>query len=524
MRIHFSLHDISYRKAFFLLFVSGFIVRLIPEVLTYPYPIGADIFHYAERMSSGVVWYHWSQVFSTRWLFYAMLILLYKIMSVDPFLLLKLVAPTLYALNVCGVYYFARKTLNWETKKALTAAFFFMFQLASLRISWDHYRNMFGLAILLFTLPSIRNMEKRRDLVSFVLLSMLVVFAHEFPSVIMFTVILIAVMSDFLKGKRVRALKVLATTSPALAMFLTSVYLMIFPIPFHMETNVIVAHDVLVPKPGGLFFLIDYLNVVHPDNYYLTYLSLVSDVLSRFGLLYLLCLPFVFVGFLRDRILNGWTLLTLVGTFDSLITPFCALDFWNRWILMLVYPFTFYTVNGIHKVSESNRRWLGWMKVSKRTMFGILLLMVVLQPPISLVTKYYNVVQPFSQSGASRIMKLHSTLPLQDVEGTIQVIGWLNSHMREGSCVLVHEYFFRWASLRLDKRYTIIRYFRDVEGALTLALEHHFDPIYLIWWNENVEWSYGTKSYFDITVPKHFETVFSSGRVSVFEYHSSFHA
>jgi hypothetical protein len=494
----------------------------MPEVLSYPYPIGADTFHYAERMQSGVVWYHWLQVFST-WLFYAMLIPLYKITQADPFLLLKLVAPTLYALNVCGVYHFSRKVLNWETKKALAAAFFFTFQLASLRISWDHYRNMFGLAILLFTLPSIRSMEKRKDFASFVPLSMLVVFSHEFPSVIMFAAIAGVIMSDFFKGKRMRALKVLAATSPALAVFLT-ILLNHQLVPFRMETNVIMARDTLYPKPGGLFFLIDYLSVVHSDHYYPTYLSLVSDVLSRFGLLYLLCLPFVLVGFFRDRILNGWTLLLLAGTFDSLITPFSALNWWNRWILLLVYPFTFYTVNGIHKVSKSNWRWLGWMKVSKRTIFGILLLMVLLQPPIFLVAEYYNVVQPLSYSGSSRIMKLHSTIPLQDVEGTIEVIGWLNSHMREGSCVLVHEYFFRWAYVRLDKKYTIVYYFRDVEGALTLALNHHFDPIYLIWWNENVEWSYGTKSYFDITVPKHFVPVFGSGRVSVFEYRGSLHA
>jgi len=503
--MHIGLLNIGHRKAFLLLFMLGFIVRLIPEVLSYPYPIGFDTVYYAARIKNGVVWYHWSQVFST-WLLYAMLIPLYKILQVDLFLFVKLVAPTLYALNVCGVNYFARKALNWERKKALLAALLFTLQLASLRLSWDLYRNMLGLAILLFTLPLIRYMETKKNLAWFVLLSMLVVFSHELVSVIMFTVIIGVTISDFLKGKKVRTLKVFAAISPALAVFLTSVYLRMFPVPVHMETNVISA-DTYPIQESGLFFLVDYLGVVSPGMYWPTYLDLVSDVLSRFAILYLFCLPFAFVGFFRDRILDGWTLLLLVGTFDSLITPFCALHLCTRWMYMLVYPFTFYTVNGIRRVLESNRRWLRWIKISKRTMFGFLLSMIILQPPLFMVVKYYDF-------GATRVMKLENTVPLQDVEGTIEVIGWLNS-VQSGSCVLVHEYFFRWADLYLDKKYTIVYYFRDVEGALTLALDRHFDPIYMIWWNENVEW------YFNITVPKHFVPVFSSGRVSVFEYRSS---
>lgn len=507
----------SHRKAFLLLFMLGFFVRLIPEVLSYPYPIGADTFMYAGRMLSGVVWHHWSRAFST-WLLYAMLIPAYEIVRVDPFLLLKLVAPTLYALNVCGVYYFAGKALNWETKKALTAAFLFAVHLASLRVSWDCYRNMLGLAILLFVLPSIRKIEKRKNFASFVLGSMLVVFSHELASVIMFAVIFGVMISDFFRGERARMLKVLAAASPALAIFSLSVYLMMFPVAFHRETNVINwSGDILYPRPGGLFFLVDYLGLVLPDMYYPTYLDLVSDVLSQFGILYLLCLPFAFVGFFRDRILDGWTPLLLVGTFNSLITPFCALDYWNRWMYMLIYPFTFYTVNGIGKVLESDRRWLGRMKTSKRTMFGILLLMIILAPPLFRVAKYHAF-------GATRIMLLHTTVPSQDVEGTIEVIGWLNSRIHNGSCLLVHEYFIRWAALYLDKKCTIVYYFRDVQGALTLASDRHFDPIYMIWWDENVEWSYGTKSYFDITVPTHFAPVFGSGRVSVFEYDSSSHS
>lgn len=152
------------------------------------------------------------------------------------------------------------------------------------------------------------------------------------------------------------------------------------------------------------------------------------------------------------------------------------------------------------------------MKVSKRTMFGILLSMIILQPPLFLAAKYYD-------SEPSHILKLHAGVPLQDVEGTFKAIAWLNSHMHNSSCVLVHDFFY-FSFLRLDKKYTIIYYFRDdVEGALTLALDRHFDPIYLVWWSENIGWYDLT-----LTIPKYFTPVFVSGRISIFKYDSSLHA
>ena len=171
-------------------FLLGFSVRLIPELLSWPYPIGFDTIYYGARIKSGVIWYHWSEFFSRTWLLYAILIPIYNLVKGDPFVLLKFTAPVLYGLNACGIYYFARKGLNWDFKRSLLAVFFFVFQLASLRISWDLYRNTLGLGILLFALPFIKDLENKKSFILFMALSVLVVLGHELVSVILFAVIL----------------------------------------------------------------------------------------------------------------------------------------------------------------------------------------------------------------------------------------------------------------------------------------------------------------------------------------------
>src|SRR5512139_2747339 len=77
----------------------GFLVRLVPELLAWPLPIGFDTVGYAVVMKSGVVWAHWSTVFTSSWLLYALIVPAYGVVQGDPFLLLKIVGPLLFGLN-----------------------------------------------------------------------------------------------------------------------------------------------------------------------------------------------------------------------------------------------------------------------------------------------------------------------------------------------------------------------------------------------------------------------------------------
>lgn len=518
MKVLGYLGNIGYGKGLLFCFFFGFAVRLIPEVLSFPHPIGFDTVFYASRIEEGVVWNHWSSVFST-WLLYAMLIAGYNAVSVDPFLFLKLAAPVLYALNLCGVYYFSREALGWDIKKGLVAGFFFAFQLAFLRISWDLYRNMLGLAILLFALPLIQKLETKRGFVLFVLLSIFVVFGHETASVLLFAVVLGVMAKNLLKGETKRMIRVLAAIIPAAVVFSARWWVpLLVPIDYVAETNVV---NVYQPpsRPGGLFFLTNYLSLSGSIQYP-AYLDLFSHVLSLFVVLYLVCLPLVFVGFFRDHILDGWTLFLLVGAFSSLVTPFFALDLWDRWMFLLVYPFTFYAVNGIGRVLESKGgvafpklRWVGWMRVSKRFM-GVLLFLTVLFGALLMTVR-------FSDNGVFSIpttgvylpsTMLQNTVPLRDVEGVVEAMDWLNEHMTDGSGVLLHQAFFSWGKLYLDKENVIVGYVADVEGALDMALENGLNPVYLVWWEENIGW------YRSIVVPNNFMQVFESDRIAAFQY------
>ncbi len=102
----------------------------------------------------------------------------------------------------------------------------------------------------------------------------------------------------------------------------------------------------------------DYLSVSTPIESYGSYFELFFDVGSLFVLLYAVLLPLIGVGYFKDRVFGVWTFLLLVGGLGCLVVPFAALFLWARWMLMLVYPFTFFAANGLASLRRVSKGYL----------------------------------------------------------------------------------------------------------------------------------------------------------------------
>jgi hypothetical protein len=497
-------------------FVLGFVVRLIPEVLAFPNPIGFDTIYYAFVMKSGVIWPNWSTFFTTTWLFSALTVPLYALTKADPFLLLKIVAPSLFGLNVAGIYWFARKTLGWSLRISMLAGAFFALQLASLRISWDLLDNTLGLGILLFALSYIKEIDSKRGLALFASLSLLSVFAHQYAAVTLLTIVLGVVVWRLVK-KRVFAgsKRLMLGVLPALSVFSIGMYLQLFPVHYLLSSNVFSVSDFVTAQQGRFFFLVDYLRVQTPVDSYASYWTLALSVGVLFALLYLPYLFLVVKGYFRNSILTFWTGLLLVGAFSCLIVPFSAVEYWHRWMFMLVYPFTFYAVYGFSRIMSkfSQRKFslASWLnKKAAVTMVALTFLLGIAYLATPTLMTYANTSVP-SVSGTYLYFSTSPTVPYQDVNGVIQAMGWLNNSMDANSCVLLQHAFQFWGQLYLGKSHEIVLFDSDVNLAAETALAHGFSQVYFVWWNTPIGW-YG------VSVPASFVRVQDFGRISVFEY------
>jgi hypothetical protein len=417
---------------------------------------------------------------------------------------------------VCAVYLFSRKWFGWSGPKSLLAALIFTFQLAILRISWDLYRNFLAMIFLLLALPLVYKANTRKGLISLSLLSLLVVFSHELVAAILLTMVFGVVVFDSISRNSIkRHLKVILALVPALTIFLLITFTVLFQYGFAAEPNIISAHNPSPFHPFNLVFIQDYFKVASPVESYPSYFSLVSDVFSLFGILYLIWLPLVAIGFFRDKLLDVFSIVLLVATFSCIIIPFFAIFQWSRWMYMLAYPFTFYAANGVAKRSHSSLLRVK-LKLNRIRSFSRLASITIL---ISIILSFLFLAAPtrfavFSLGRANSYFPStmqQNTLPLEDQNYLIETFEWLNTNGSNNSSLLLHQSLLSWARLYLSENIVRVYYISNIEDALHLALKEGFSHVYLIWWNTNIGW-------YNITVPNYFHEIFKSGRISVFQY------
>ena len=507
---------LDHKKALVLCLGIGFFVRLVPELLAYPYPIGFDSIHYAVRMQDRVILEHWSRFFTSSWLFYFVSVPLYSVFQADPFLILKILVPLAYGLNVAGVYWFSQKNLKWTISMSVLAGLFFALQLASLRISWDLFRNILGMGILLFALSYVKEVYSKKGFALFTLFSLLSVFAHEYAAVTLVFVVLGILIWPIIKRQADQySPRLLLGLIPALIVFGIGLYLRITGYTFPSQSNIVWAKDLTSGKVG-LFFLVNYLETQTSVDAYSSYFNLALNVGLLFAVLFVPYIILVLKGFFRNSVLDFWTLLLLIGSFSCLIIPFAAVSLWHRWMFMLVYPFTFYAINGLYRFYEKikgkrfNFSWLSHRHILVMVFVTFALGIGYLATPILMNVVGDNFSVP-SATGTYFYISTAPGVPYEDVEGVNLAMNWLNSNMDENSSVVLQHAYLFWGQYGLDRSHRIFHFNLDVDLAVNLAFEEGFERVYFVWWNEPLGW-YG------VDVPEYFDSVEDFGRISVYCY------
>lgn len=496
-------------------FSVGFLVRLVPEILAFSSPIGFDTVYYAWVIKAGVVWSGWTSFFTSSWLLSAIIVPFGGLGS-DPFAVLKVLGPILFGLNVAGVFWFARKALGWNTGLSVLACGFFAVQLASLRISWDLLRNCLGMGLVLFALSFVGRVRSRRGLAGFAVLSVLAVFAHEYAAVTLLGAVLGLLIWRFVR-KRVDAdwRRLFVGVVPALAVFGVGLALRFVSVGSTVASNVVEVGDAVRANSGGVFFLVDYLSVRSGVDSYGSYFGLVWSVLLLFVVLYGSVLLLVLKGFFKNEVLVLWTGLLLVGGFGCLVVPFCALEYWHRWMFMLVYPFSFFAVNGLRKVWALRGwgRFIGRLRFSRREAK----LMVLVSATLGISYLFTPVLMTSAGVSVSSVTSTYTyfstnpTVPYQDVSNVADVMGWLNVNMGPDSCVALQHAFLYWGRLSLDGSHVIVHFELDAGRAVETGFARGFRHVFFVWWNVPIGW-YG------VDVPAGCVQMFDSGRLSVYEY------
>jgi hypothetical protein len=499
-------------RYFLLAFVLGILVRSIPNLIA-QFPIGYDTVYYATQILD------WRNSLSDPNIIFQtplhLLILgpIYGVTGLDPFTILRVAQPLLYGLLSAAFYYAARRLLNWEPRQAFLATIIFSLQTTTLRISWDLIRNELGLALLLFTLPILKNLKKRP--VTFTLLSILVILSHQTTSIILFIIIAYYLFTYMRTGEYVEARGLLLYSLPAALLFgaVLASNIGFLNIPFTPAPSIF-TNIVSISDKQSLFF--NYLAGEDFVNYNQSYINLLIDVLSLYVASFILILPLVVKGVrsLKDKSMAVWTGFCAFASLMCLVTPSFAIVLWYRWMQLLIVPYAFYATNGIYMISKNWKT-----RISRKKLVIVTCAIYAIVAALYMTTPCTSPISPYAaiwpSSKYSPTTMLRNTVPIEDTLNVKQALLWLNQNMGNDTCLLTRDAFFNWAKLYLDKGNTIIYYqSKDVSAGLKLAETFNYTRIYWIWWKEN---GVGEKWYGQ-SVPSDFVPLYITGNIVVYKH------
>ena len=212
--------------------------------------------------------------------------------------------------------------------------------------------------------------------------------------------------------------------------------------------------------------------------------------------MYAIIIPLVMVGYFKDRTLTVWTCLLLLGGLGCLIVPFFALFLWARWMLLLVFPFTFYATNGLWKMMKGKPVSKLLLKFGTFKSVKIMFLALFL---VSLILGCLFMLWPLNEKNEGLIewggsakyvppTMQTTSIPLRDIESVQRAYSWLNNNMDNNSALLVNDAFDTWTMLYLNPNHKGYLFDFSIQKAEKSAIADGYQTLYFVWWNQSIEW------------------------------------
>jgi hypothetical protein len=459
----------SPKVLYVLVFLVGVVLRGIPELLVSWYPVGYEtITYYAPPMfgfsERGLVDV-FVEYFRHGPLLYALLWFGRILSGAHPFLILKVIGPVLYGCLAVSFFTFLKHGLRFNWKMAFVGTLILIFQVATLRISWDRLRNLLGLTFVFVTL-SILKSNYRFKWWFVGIFAVLTALSREYIAFVLFVTVLGFVVLE----KKNRIIALIALT-PALTVF----FFMNFP-----------CQVVLSYIPEGQYVLNGYSGLLY-------------DVFSIFVLCYLPLLLFMLKGFKRDRLFDSTFSWLLLGSFSVVISPWLAVRGYQRWLMLLVFPLSVYAVRGLEHFQLSD-------KINLKKLVAVILVFTMIGVGYS--SGFFSYAWVMSNSWVP-VSLVQSSIAWNQVDDVKEVLRWLDENAVFNSSILSEERFYGWTLIylkRANNDVKVISYGANSSPtpALEKALDNGFCWIYLIW-------------YTDSSL-KNFEILYSQNSLSIFRH------
>ena len=444
--------DLKVIKSLLFFFVLGCFIRIIPDLIAYPYPIGYDIVNYYIPLADKLNTTFQNDSFQ----FYPYLLYTFKsFLPLNPQGLMLSLSSITYGLFSVSIYLLL-KGLN--LKPALFMTVFILFQISALRTTWDLQKDILALSftflIIYFILEDRKAYFFNIRIIHFGIIISLVILTFLTDNMIAFLLI-ISLLIYFAIKKDIKYIISLTIIIISIISFLVVVDntkndSLINSIN-HILTGNIKANENYTPLNLGILFIM---------------MNILSLPLFIYGIKYL-----------HELLLYIPLSMALLGSFTWIVLPYSAILLPDRWIIISGIFMSIFSSYGLirlfsnYKDKPNNKILLPIMS------FYIIIGLFYMILPYEYAFPIYGIFTEYTHFFVPSTMQFNS-IDIVDNRDLSIAIDWLNNHTNPKSIIYGDSYLSGWMKMLLkDKRIFQYNYTKSTGNGIHITLANKIDSI-----------------------------------------------
>lgn len=450
--ISFTL-DLKLIKSLLFFFLLGCFIRIIPDLIAFPYPIGYDIINYYIPLADKL-----NTIFPNgSFQFYPFLLYTFKsFIPLNPQGLVLSLSSLTYGLFSISIYLLL-KGLN--LKLALFMTIYILFQISVLRTTWDLQKDIlalsFTLLILYFILEDRKSyFSKRRRIIHFSIIISLIILTLLTDNMVTFLLIT-SLSIYFLRKKNI---KYIISLTIILISIITFVLLVdntknnpLINSINHILTGNIKENENYSPVNLGILFVM---------------MNILSFPLFIYGLKYL-----------HEPLLYIPLIIALLGSFTWIVLPYSAILLPDRWIIISGIFMSIFSSHGLVRVFSNYKDKPNYKTLSPIISFYILIGLFYMILPYDYAFPIYGIFAEYTHFFVPSTMQFNS-IDIVDNRDLLIVIDWLNNHTNPESIIYGDSYLSGWMKMLLkDNRIFQYNYTKFASNGIQITLANKNDSI-----------------------------------------------
>ena len=444
--------DLKVIKSLLFFFVLGCFIRIIPDLIAYPYPIGYDIINYYIPLADKLNTIFQNDSFQ----FYPYLLYTFKsFIPLNPQGLMLSLASITYGLFSVSIYLLL-KGLN--LKPALFMTVFILFQISALRTTWDLQKDILALSFTFLIIYLI--LEDRK--------------AYFFTiRIIHFGIIISLVILTFLTDNMIA--------------FLLIISLLIY-FAIKQDIKYIISLTIIIISIMSFLVVVDNTkndSLINSINHILTgnikanenYTPLNLGIL--FIMMNILSLPLFIYGlkYLYELLLYIPLSMALLGSFTWIVLPYSAILLPDRWIIISGIFMSIFSSYGLIKLFSNYEDKPNYKILLPIMSFYIIIGLFYMILPYEYAFPIYGIFTEYTHFFVPSTMQFNS-IDIVDNRDLSIAIDWLNNHTNPKSIIYGDSYLSGWMKMLLkDKRIFQYNYTKSTGNGIHITLANKIDSI-----------------------------------------------